>query len=812
MCILLFLLLLLLVTGLTACSSTTSNTGSFAEPADLLTLEAGETAGQTFVARQSGLNAVRIFLQPQQAGRGTLLLHLHDSPPPFTTTTLATAHLPLDSVTHPGFYRFAFAPQANSQQRDYYLALEVEGSGQVQAGTAPGHTYLNGALYHNQEPRDAQMMFDLAFDPLLHTLGLLRQGLAWAGIGAVSIVLYLLPGWALLLLLWPTDSHPLLWSETVGLAAGLSLVCYPLLVLWSHLAGWHLGAWYAWLPPLVAVAIIVWHHRHWHPADLRIAWADWRYSDARWPDIALLVVVALVFGVRLLVIHPLDVPLWVDSYHHTLIAQLLVDNGGLFQSWQPYANLETFTYHFGMHTLVAAFHWASGLSMPQAMLWVGQVLNGLSIIALYPLVLRASRNRWAAVGTLLVAGLIAPMPMFYINWGRYTQLAGQAVLPVVVYLVWTAVQSPSRNWRLLLLACLALGGLSLIHYRVLIFALMFFPALFLLELRRDTVIPLTARLMLIGLGAGIIFLPQFIQVFAGKIMHYFTATVVATTGQTPNFAVQLNTIGNLSSYLPPPLWLAFALSIAWGLWRRERSVALISLWWLFALLIVNPNWVHLPGAGTLTNFALFLAAYIPASIMVGFAIGWLLDIVQRLTGPVVCLVLIFAAAGWGMFQQADTVQVSTFALALRPDVRAATWVSDHTPPEARFLVNAFIPPNGSVYAGSDGGCWLPLLARRQTTLPPYIYGIEEGGGPAYREQVNTFYAAIREHGVEHPDVQAMLRERGVTHIYIGQQKQPAMTTLPPLLQPEPLLKSDHARLVYHQDRVWVFELVQETHQ
>jgi len=32
----------------------------------------------------------------------------------------------------------------------------------------------------------------------------------------------------------------------------------------------------------------------------------------------------------------------------------------------------------------------------------------------------------------------------------------------------------------------------------------------------------------------------------------------------------------------------------------------------------------------------------------------------------------------------------------------------------------------SVIVGSDGGWWLPLLARRQTTLPPINYGSEQG--------------------------------------------------------------------------------------
>ncbi|MFN2280805.1 MAG: hypothetical protein ACK2TZ_03005, partial [Anaerolineales bacterium] len=76
-----------------------------------------------------------------------------------------------------------------------------------------------------------------------------------------------------------------------------------------------------------------------------------------WPRLALLFTIALIIAVRFWVIRSLDAPMWGDSYQHTMIAQLIVDHGGLFDSWQPYAEMTTFTYHFGFHSLVAVFHW-----------------------------------------------------------------------------------------------------------------------------------------------------------------------------------------------------------------------------------------------------------------------------------------------------------------------------------------------------------------------------------------------------------------------------------------------------------------------
>ena len=43
-----------------------------------------------------------------------------------------------------------------------------------------------------------------------------------------------------------------------------------------------------------------------------------------------------------------------DSYHHTLITQLISVRGALPNNYQPYAPLVTFTYHYGFHAVVAA--------------------------------------------------------------------------------------------------------------------------------------------------------------------------------------------------------------------------------------------------------------------------------------------------------------------------------------------------------------------------------------------------------------------------------------------------------------------------
>jgi hypothetical protein len=549
---------------------------------------------------------------------------------------------------------------------------------------------------------------------------------------------------------------------------------------------------------------------------------------------------ALIFFTRFWVIRSLDVPMWGDSYQHTMIAQLLVDHGGLFNSWLPYAELQTFTYHFGFHSAVAVFHWISRLDMPLAVLWTGQILNALAVLAIYPLAMRAGGNRWAGLAAVLLAGLFSPMPMYYVNWGRYTQLAGQVILPVAIYFAWEILlaqsQDPTsttlgnslkdkiRRWLPVCSAPLALawvtwGGLALTHYRVLIFAVLFIPAFLFLYVRRESWSNLFLKTFWMGIGAALLFLPRFVEVFGGKIL-----LIVASQMSTPAATVavstqQYNSIGDLFLYLPSWIWLLFPLAMAWGLWRREKGAALISLWWFLILLAANPQWLQLPGEGALSNFAVFIAAYIPVSVLAGDMLGqvtsktWVVGSGKwkMKNGSILALallILVFGVGAWGARQQLGNLQVTNSALVTRPDIRAAEWIQANTSKDARFLVNSFFAYGDTAIVGSDGGWWLPLLAQRQTTLPPLNYGSERGPRPDYvHHWINTLTSEIQNKGVTHPDVLALLHERGVTHVYIGQRQGRVNYGGPYVLEPGQMLASPDFHLVYHQDRVWVFEML-----
>jgi hypothetical protein len=774
-----------------------------------LTLAPGQSIGQTFTAHHAGLSSVDVFMAQASPAAGQLALRLQ----PLGGAPILTASLPAETIGGPDYYRFAFPAQADSRERDYHLTLTLSGTGLLSIGSAPGAAYLNGALYREGQPADAQLTFRTGYQPAAMAAGFAGQALFWLRLALAALFLFVAPGWALLAWLWP-GWRALSWGERLGLAAGVSLALYPLLLLWARLAGLNLGPALAWAPGLLGLAALAW--RAWRiRANLRAELGDALRAVVRADSLALAGVLALVAATRFLAVGALDAPMWGDSYHHTVITQLIVDHGGLFDSWQPYGEMQSFTYHFGFHAAAAALQWITGLGAAQAVLWGGQIVNILAVLALVPLAVKVSGgNRWAGVFAVLIAGLLSALPMSYANWGRYTQLAGQAILPAAMWLIWGLVEmeAPPGAGRLAgvlrgaAVAVLAMAGLALAHYRVLILAILGCAALLAVSSSRRKLADGLARIGAVGVASGLLFLPWFLHTFSGRITAMFGRQLATPAAAVSEYSRAYNSAGDLADYLPVVLWLLLAVAIGIGLWRRQRGVAWMGLWWGLAVLAANPGWLQLPGEGAINNFAVLIVAYLPAGVLIGnlaAAPARLLDSRFWSIAPAAVVLLIGV---WGAGQRAGDLRIAQHALVTRADARAAAWIRDRLPPDARFLVNAFFAYDNALAVGSDAGWWLPLLAGRQTTLPPMNYGSEQEPRPGYIQWVNGPARLAQSSGIGAPDTLALLKERGVTHVYIGQQQGRVGYDGPHALSPDQLLADPHFVPVYHQDRVWIFEV------
>jgi len=782
-----------------------------------MALEPGQPVGQTFVARHGGLAGVEFFLIPAAPSARSLTLHLRSEPQ--AEADLATASLQLPPGAEPGFYRFAFSPLEASHGQYYYAFLEGIEPG-ISVALAPGEAYLDGAAHQGHHPLDAQTALRLVYSPRYVALDLLRAAWGWLGLLAAAALLFVMPGWALLAWLWP--GRRLSWAETLGLATGISLALYPLLFLWTDLVGLHLGSAYAWLPAASGIAALLWHYRCWllsFPGRWRTRLGKerlraWARPEALWPDLTLIALLGLVFGVRLLTVRTLDAPMWGDSYQHTMIVQLLIDKGGLFDSWAPYVSLDQFTYHFGFHSTAAALHWITRLPASTTTLWTGQLLNVLAVVALYPLAYRmaaglnnASR-RWAGVVTVLFAGLLCHMPMAYSNWGRYTQLAGQAILPAAAWLTWEAIDESGFTARRAAVIALVVSGLGLTHYRVLLFYGCFVVGLFLVSLRERSGWKLVWRLTGAGAGSVLLFFPWFWATYGTVVQQMFVIEITTPAKQTLALLREYNQIGDLRAFLAPLGWLTLVIGLGLGLWERMRGILLLAIWWLALLIITNPAWFSLPGTGIISNFALFIAAYVPAAIASGYLAARLMNAIGQRRSMLALAVLLTVGLGlWGATQRLSDLDPGSHALVTRPDLRAAAWIRDNTPTDSRLLINSFFAYGGTSPVGADGGWWLPLLAGRQVTVPPLAYGGEVPLEAEARGRIQALNMRLSESDPDNPDLLALLQAEGVTHVYVGQRQGRVNNPSRSPLDPHLLVQSANYQLVYRQDRVWIFEVV-----
>ncbi|MDD5369447.1 MAG: hypothetical protein PHQ40_10195 [Anaerolineaceae bacterium] len=787
-------------------------------------LTSGHTAGQTFVSKHAGLDGIAVYLAPAAAGEGEITLRLRASPS--SPSDLATARLPVTQVDGDGYYSFALPPQSDSYLKSYYLQLELQGSGSLRLGTSSAETSLDGALYQDGQPVEAQLMFNQSYDRVQKVLGLLHQGTTWLFQLALGGLAFLLPGLALLLWLRPAGGSRLSAGEAAGLAGGISLALYPLLILWLDVVGLHPGALVPWVVIILSASYLGyrlvrgWAASHRPPrfqaVGLRTMFTGWMASPGFWPGLALVFVCALALFARLWAIRTLAAPLWGDAVQHTFMAQLIAEKGGLFTSWRPYAAFTGLTNQHGFSTNAAVWMWVSGQSATQAVLFFGQMANFLAVLALYPFVDRVTRgNRWAGVAAVAFAGIFSLLPGFYLNWGRYAQLAGQVILPASLWMAWEWLDhgKSSRGW--LPLNALVLAGMLLCYYRMAFYYAGFLLVLFLFQMlpgwrkfARPKWSPLISWLG-IGLAAGFLLLPWIIRVqgstLAGRVEE-------GVTGGSPLQAALADYAawGILPTYLP---WAVVALcGLAWlfSLVRKQWLISGFLFWTALLAGVRAASLLHLPGANLMQSLAVVIFVYIPAAVLLGWFFGeglrWLAAN-GRATGQVACLALVAGVSVLGLPGQLRIARPFVFSMVTWSDVRAMTWIEQNTPSDALFLVEAYNVYSNTAPVGTDAGWWLPLLAKRLNTLPPqYTLMSEQPEQPGYLQRVITLNTTLASSRPGSPEGLKVLCAWNVTHVYIGQQQGETGLDTQPEFKPADFEGDPAFRRVYAQDRVRIYAL------
>ncbi len=652
-------------------------------------------------------------------------------------------------------------------------------------------------------------------------------------------------------------------------APGVSLLAWPVFLLGAHLVRLPISSAVVWggigvAGLLLALGIGVERRqaqmrRMLPPPDAppyQPAQPATRNSQRAWDALfwgTLVAVVALTLLNRLGMMRTLVAGIGIDAYHHTLISAMFLQNGGIPDNYEPYAPLASFTYHFGFHSFVAALAWLKGGNPDDTLMlmpFAGQILSTLPVLTFTLFGWRVLGQRWIGLIAGTIAGLICVFPMFYVNWSRFPQLAGIALVPVAWVLLFEALaplRRPDRGgtperaglpWNVadlrrtvqgqapwIILTIITTAGLFFTHYRIVAmfatYAVGYVGWVLLRGLWRARRARQAGAADDGGLrwvftagsvavvGPALVIFPWLLNLRANFVVRFAGSS-------DPENAAYYDQIKDLISGTAGHYWSTnallglAALGFVWAVLRLNWPVVLLGLWTGLHLLLGNPVALHLPGSGYVDINTVAQSLFLPVSLLAGF---WILDfgswIIQRIPKPVqsairnpqsalVLVVLGLLVGVYGALRALPELDVKPYVAP--QDIAVLRWLRANSPADAYVLGNGFGWPWGpAAVQGSDAGLWAPLIAGRRSTLPLMPAYNERLADPDYLSRAIHIVQTSHATAPDDPANWAFLRSVGVTYIFVGSRG----GTLDPSVF---LAHPEQVTLVQHVDDAWLFML------
>ena len=507
-----------------------------------------------------------------------------------------------------------------------------------------------------------------------------------------------------------------------------------------------------------------------------------------------LTIITIGFAVRLLAVRDMAFPLWVDSSRHAIITAVMTETGKVLTDYADYLPVNRFPYHYGFHTISASLMLMTKRPLHDLLLYLGQLLNAIVPFTVYAGAWLMTRRRGTSTFAAFLVAIPFFFPAYYATWGRFTQLTGMIIMPVLIAFTWLLIRGAKRWQRAWWLVGLLAAGLFLVHFRVFLIYLPFALVVWLMSWGRNGRWLIAAGLTSIGLiGLRAMQLVQLHNNNVGAVINRrisgYNAFPVGyyETGWERYFV-----------WAAGGLLLVLLVAIFQRKWWSPLPLALTG--WigsLFLLLIGEP--LGLPETSLINLNSMYITLFVPLAIYLAVIGNRLWQQGQRLPGILQGnLLILVSAAGTAVFlfgiQQQLTILNPQTILAQPADLNGLQWVDEHLPQDATIAVSSWLWL-GNTYAGSDGGAWIVQSTGRQSTMPPadYIYSRD------LVEQVNGFNeTAVSIEDWSTIESANWLRDQGVTHIFIGAKGG--------FFDPSALSRNPNISLMYAHNGVFVFEL------
>ncbi len=502
--------------------------------------------------------------------------------------------------------------------------------------------------------------------------------------------------------------------------------------------------------------------------------------DCAW----LIVVFVAALVLRLAVVRDLALPAWVDGVHHTYIANLLIAHGGIPTDYGPLLGFGPFAYHFGFHAIVATVAIVGSVESADSVIATGQLLSACAALTAYFTVRLYRGSPRQAIAAATLASLVSFMPAYFVSWSRFTQLSGLIAVPAWLFIARMSGRGPYAA----IAAGVASAALLFVHPRVAVMAAAW--GLADVAMHQASWHKQWKWLPLAGIAAVLVAAPWLVRVL-GELVPRLGVAVEGV-----DVANEI-TLAAVSAGNDPYLYALAAAGLVGGLLFTSRAAWVALVWMVLVAIAANPGRVGLPGTYLMSNGAVLISLWLPASCLAGAgvcAVGTrVVNALPRLqltrVLPLVAPMLIIAALA-----MSGSVQSSlnpTTVLATAADRRALERMRLLIPNEAPVAVNVRVWQLGT-YMGTDAGYWIGVVAPGRSIVPPLLYGL----GPVDRARgISERLAAWESAMIDADAIVTWMREQGIVWLFIGERGGPIdATQLTPARGFELVLEESTARL------------------
>jgi hypothetical protein len=393
------------------------------------------------------------------------------------------------------------------------------------------------------------------------------------------------------------------------------------------------------------------------------------------------------------------------------------------------------------------------------------------------------------------------MPAYYTSWGRYTELTGLLIFPVVIALIlsWHRdVENKNMVWTIIL-AAIAAGGVFIVHYRVITFLGCFLIAyLIIYPFTEDAKNAKNYRdlflLIFFTVIVSLVFvLPWFIPTIRNVLVPNLASVPQTSRSLFADFTWPYQT-----SALGKQALVLAGLGLIWSLIKKWSLAILVILWVALMFFLANLDLLHLPGGGLITSLSVEIILFIPVSIIGGYFLqqfiqSWKQLIPSSFSIPAAGLmVIIFGFVAFQGARQLIPILRPITILSRQADLPAIEWIDQKLPSDTKFAINPF-PWGYGLYAGNDGGYWIEPLSGRFTLPPPVLYGLEPGNKIISQQSQQVIALSTDPHSFHD-----YLMSQDIHYIFVG--------TRGGVIPPERLVSSGLFEPLYHQDGAWVIRV------